>query len=50
MINLWFVAAMIMALLAVWVAWFLAPRWARKARVHARLKNAGDVEAESSSF
>ncbi len=48
-INLWFFAAMIMALLAVWVAWFLAPRWAR-GRVHARLKNAGDVEAESSSF
>nr|WP_238401144.1 type II secretion system F family protein [Alloalcanivorax marinus] len=39
-----------MALLAVWVAWFMAPRWARKGRVHARLRNAGDVEAESSSF
>ncbi|MBL7252063.1 type II secretion system F family protein [Alloalcanivorax marinus] len=50
MINLWFFAAMIMALLAVWVAWFMAPRWARKGRVHARLRNAGDVEAESSSF
>ncbi len=50
MINLWFVAAIIMAFVAVWVAWFLAPRWARKGRVHARLKNEGDVEAESTSY
>ncbi|MFP1677110.1 type II secretion system F family protein [Alloalcanivorax sp. C16-2] len=50
MTSLWFVAALLMALLSVWVAFFMTPRWARKARIHTRLKNPGDSEGEASSF
>lgn len=50
MINVWFAAAMLLAVISAWVALLMTPRWARKARIHARLKNSGDIDDESSSF
>lgn len=49
MADLWFVSALGLAMLSVWVAIFMAPRWSQKVRIHNRLKNPGDVE-ETSSF
>lgn len=41
MADLWFFLSAAAALLAVWMAGYLAPRWALKARVHERLVNRG---------
>lgn len=41
MTDVYLGAAMIASLLALWMAGYLAPRWALKARIHARLRNRG---------
>ena len=50
MTSLWFLAAGLLAILAIWVALFMSPRWARKARIHTRLQHPGESEEERSSF
>ena len=50
MINIWFFAALFCALMAVWLAWFMAPRWIRKGQIHARLSNSSEGNDETSSF
>lgn len=41
MADLWFSLAAAAALFALWMAGYLAPRWALKARIHQRLRNRG---------
>ena len=36
--------------MAVWLAWFMAPRWIRKGQIHARLSNSSEGDDETSSF
>ncbi|ASK35975.1 type II secretion protein F [Alcanivorax sp. N3-2A] len=51
MINPWLIAAIAVALTSVWVASIKAPRWARRARINARLKErAVDDDTASSSW
>tara|TARA_R110001606_G_scaffold261206_15_gene409604 strand:+ start:25421 stop:26290 length:870 start_codon:yes stop_codon:yes gene_type:complete len=50
-INPWLIAAIAVALTSVWVASIKAPRWARRARINARLKErAVDDDTASSSW
>jgi len=48
--SLWFAAAAVVAVLALWVAWVKTPQWARRARVNARLYRLADQEEEASNF
>lgn len=41
MVDLWFLLSAAAALFALWMAGYLAPRWALRARIHERLKNRG---------
>jgi tight adherence protein C len=50
MTSLWFVAAAILAISALWVTWVKAPQWARRARISARLHHLADQDEETSSF
>jgi len=48
--SLWFVAAAITAVLALWVSWVKTPQWARRARINTRLHRIADQEEQASSF
>lgn len=50
MINLWFFAAIVVALGALWFACVKTPQWARRARISARLRQSSADEEASSSF
>lgn len=41
MVDTWFLLSAAAALFALWMAGYMAPRWALKARIHDRLKNRG---------
>lgn len=41
MVELWFLLSAAAALFAVWMAGYMAPRWALRARIHDRLRNRG---------
>lgn len=41
MADLWFSLSAVVALFALWMAGYMAPRWALKARIHERLRNRG---------
>lgn len=47
MADAWFLLSAGAALLALWMAGYMAPRWALRARIHQRLRNRGEaVESE----
>ncbi|MFL1454233.1 type II secretion system F family protein [Marinobacter sp. GN3S48] len=53
MVDTWFLLSAAAALFALWMAGYMAPRWALKARIHERLKNRGagvSGDDEISSF
>ncbi|EON91266.1 type II secretion system protein-like protein [Marinobacter lipolyticus SM19] len=53
MVDTWFLLSTAAALFALWMAGYMAPRWALKARIHDRLKNRGGIgnhDEEMSSF
>lgn len=41
MVDFWFLLSAAAALFALWMAGYLAPRWALRARIHDRLRNRG---------
>lgn len=47
MTEVWFLIALILAVLAVWVAWIKTPQWVRRTRISARLHRAEDEEDAS---
>jgi len=52
-VDTWFLLSTAAALFALWMAGYMAPRWALKARIHDRLKNRGGIgnhDEEMSSF
>jgi|TARA_R100000501_G_scaffold8120_1_gene16718 tight adherence protein C len=48
--SVWFVSAVVISALSIWVAWVKGPQWARRARINARLHRLADQDEESSSF
>lgn len=47
MTEIWFWFALILAVLAFWVAWIKTPQWIRRTRISARLHRAEDEEGTS---
>ncbi|WP_297798431.1 type II secretion system F family protein [uncultured Marinobacter sp.] len=41
MVDIWFLLSAAAAFFALWMAGYMAPRWALKARIHERLRNRG---------